>query len=163
MNAQTSIVAGDGDDAFWQKVDRRGPDECWPWTGFLTEKGYGRICRGRKGNVRAHRLAYYLANGVDPGRKVVCHKCDNPKCCNPAHLWLGTQLENIADRVAKGRTRAARGEATNKTPLTACQVIDMRARFDPNVRGMIAAAAREFNISKTGAKDILRRKTWAHI
>lgn len=149
---------------FWAKVDRRGPDECWPWTGYCKETGYGRLgMKGAQGR-RAHRVAYELATGIVPGSACVLHRCDNPPCCNPAHLRLGTQLENIADREAKGRSAPPRlGEENHRTTLSSIQIREMRQRFDPDRRGNIAQAAREYGLSKTGAKDILRRNTWKHV
>jgi len=88
------------DERFWCGVKRGEPDECWPWTRSLSPKGYGRV-RGRN----AHRVAYELTYGPIPPGMFVCHTCDNPPCCNPAHLFLGTYLDNIADMVAKKRSR----------------------------------------------------------
>lgn len=148
--------------SFWQNVRKGRSDQCWPWMRYRTETGYGRFRAGSQ-QVRAHRAAFMLAYGYDPAPLIICHTCDNPPCCNPSHLFAGTPSDNALDRMRKGRANPPRGEASNRTPLTADQVIDMRRRFNPNVRGSIAAAAREFGLSKTGAKDILRRRTWAHI
>jgi hypothetical protein len=92
---------------FWARVDRsNGPNSCWLWTGAKGHHGYG-FLNFRKRVWRAHRLSYYIANGAFDQSLCVCHACDTPLCVNPAHLWLGTNQENTADRDAKGR--AARG------------------------------------------------------
>lgn len=87
-----------------------GGPGCWPWNGERNNQGYGRfrVYRGPK-TVRllAHRLSYYLATGIDPGRSVVRHSCDTPICCNPQHLTLGTQADNVRDAAERGRANLA--------------------------------------------------------
>lgn len=91
------------DDYFWNKVDKRGADECWPWKGGVDLDGYGQSCYKYR-NQRAHRLAWEVVNGRPvPSGLNVCHSCDNPPCCNPGHLWLGTQADNMQDAVQKRR------------------------------------------------------------
>ena len=109
---------------FWALVDRRGPDECWPWTRGLDKDGYGKFTIKEDGekqrHVRAHRTALTLKLGRPPVG-VTRHSCDNPICCNPNHLSEGTQLENRADAVARDRT--AKGD---RSPMRSDRALAMR-------------------------------------
>lgn len=93
------------EERFWSHVDRSaGLFECWTWTAFRHPFGYGKV-KWHGVSRDAHRVAYEIAVGLIPAGLNVCHRCDNPPCCNPAHLFLGTQHENVLDMVAKGRLR----------------------------------------------------------
>lgn len=92
---------------FWPKVDVKGPDDCWLWkAGVFKTTGYGFIGKGGlgAGSEGAHRVSYKLNKGPIPSNKIVMHTCDNRRCVNPAHLRLGTKLENTHDMMRKGRT-----------------------------------------------------------
>jgi hypothetical protein len=95
-------------DLFWFYVDKSGgPDACWPWSMYTDPSGYGRV---RDGDVSeyTHRVAWEFTNGPIPRGMYICHHCDNPPCCNPAHLFMGTPADNARDRDAKGRSHAQR-------------------------------------------------------
>ena len=107
------------EDRFWAKVDRRGPDECWPWLGAVAcKEKYGRFYVGGK-MVPAHRKAWELANGMTmPKACYACHRCDNPGCVNPSHIWPGTPSQNMADAYRKGRSTVVKG---NNKPREFCR------------------------------------------
>lgn len=92
---------------FWKKVDRTNASGCWEWQGALTHRGYGvknNLCEdGKKRLIHAHRMAWIIFRDSIPEGLMVCHTCDNRKCCNPEHLFLGTAQDNMDDKIAKGR------------------------------------------------------------
>ena len=87
---------------FWRKVDIKGVDECWLWLASFGFRDYGKF-KLNGTYVAAHRIAYELTFGPIEKGKIICHKCDNPSCCNPYHLFQGTQSDNNADKYRKGR------------------------------------------------------------
>lgn len=88
----------------WAKIDKRSENECWPWLANKNNKGYGMIRAGGKAEkILAHRVSYSLSKGDIPFGSIVMHSCDNPACCNPLHLSLGTMLDNCRDMDKKGR------------------------------------------------------------
>lgn len=110
---------------FWRNVVKSGDDSCWEWTGSK-HRGYG-VIGVNKRQVRAHRFSYALHYGPIPDGLYVCHACDNPGCVNPAHLWLGTNEQNTADKTAKGRQARMYGAASPGAKLTADQVRAIRS------------------------------------
>lgn len=96
-------------EAFWSRVDRRGPDECWEWRGHLNGDGYGLLSRGVGPPIRAHRVSWEMHNGRPiPTGLIVRHSCDNPPCINPNHLLIGTRADNMADTMSRGRHASQR-------------------------------------------------------
>jgi hypothetical protein len=91
---------------FWSKVEIKGENQCWEWKSKAAHDfGYGRMSFGRKIQLKAHQISWALKNGPIPSGQSILHKCDNPKCCNPNHLFLGTQKANMVDAITKGRHR----------------------------------------------------------
>lgn len=142
---------------FWFRVYRgRGIDECWPWLARRREHGYGLARVPSLRRVRgAHRVAYFIATGDWP--QVVRHTCDNPPCCNPRHLVGGTQAENVADMIERGRRASCSGEKNPRARLTREQVEEIRRRY---VLGDGAALGREFGITRSNVHGIVTGRVW---
>lgn len=152
---------------FWANVDidtDAGPDACWTWTACVDKDGYGQI--GRDGKLeKAHRVAWGLVNGEIPDGKQILHSCDNPPCCNPAHLFPGTHADNVADKVAKGRQAHVRGEATGNFKLTEELVRELRERRASDEK--VADLAKEKGLPKStiyaATSTTAAYRTWTHI
>lgn len=152
---------------FWSKVDVRSEDECWPWTAAVRRKdeGYGAFYYlGR--HIPAGRMALILSGVEIPTPYEVCHHCDNPSCCNPKHLFVGTRQENNADKVRKGRQ--ARGHRTNTAILTESKVLEIRSIVaDRRLENPRKIGARqlceEYGITVATFNDVIYRRSWRHI
>lgn len=143
---------------FWSRVDCTSPNDCWLWQGGSAGNEYGAISwNGRPTMV--HRLAWELTYGPIPHGLVVRHRCDTPRCCNPDHLLLGTQLDNVADRVARNRSRRMLGESNNSAKLTTAAVCFIREQYAAkNMTGR--ALAKMFNVSTSQITRIVCGKAW---
>lgn len=159
---------------FWKKVAKKGADECWEWTGSIQSNGYGQFGNNNKSPMLPHRVAFTLMSGPIPHGICVLHKCDNRKCCNPAHLFLGTHQDNSNDCIAKGRisrgekqSRAVRencrrGEDRPESKLTAEQVLEIRRIHASGEMGG-HQIGRKFGIAFQHVSKIVNRKQWTHI
>lgn len=160
---------------FWDKVKLGNPNECWEWQGAKDDGGYGMIamdcaCRIKKGKkaLRSHRVAWELTNGSIPEGLYVLHKCDNPSCCNPNHLFLGTHADNMRDMIQKGRAihtsnfeTTLRGEDQPNHKLTDIQVLEIRQLAKNKVPYKIIAVI--YGIDDTTVCNIKTRTTWKHL
>ncbi len=152
---------------FWEKVERRDPDECWLWKGATNRAGYGLIketatdSSRRRRDLRAHRVACMLVNGPVASDVVICHKCDRPLCVNPNHLLAGSHADNVADCIAKGRKRVALGENAGKTKLKS---EDIPRIFAFHAQGVtLRAIAQAFGVRHQSIQHILVGRSWRHV
>ncbi len=146
-------------DRFWSKVNVRSRHDCWEWAAAVRKKteGYGAFWMGGR-HQPASKVAWVLTNGDVPSGLQVLHTCDNPPCCNPAHLFLGTNRQNNADKVSKKRHVFGVRVATAK--LTPENVLKIRALKSTMTQREIAA---EFNITPAYVGEICRRESWKHL
>lgn len=145
---------------FWSKVDRRDPNDCWPWTGFRESRGYGQCYISASSTRKAHRIAFEISNGPIPPGLLVRHRCDNPPCCNPAHLETGTDADNVRDRVERGRNGCAKGTRNGRAKLTEEQVAFIR---DQRGKMLQRELGEMFGIAQAMVSHVQLGKTWRHL
>lgn len=150
-------------DLFWSHVDRSGGlNSCWVWMACRDSCGYGMFGVARK-TIKTHVIAFFLTYGFT--KLCVLHNCpggDNPACCNPRHLWKGTQKQNCMDREAKGRGNHAYGERHGKAKLNTVQVRVIRSLY---AKGGISQEilARRYGVLQITVSNIIRRNIWRHV
>ena len=146
---------------FLKKVKVGDKEECWPWLAkSKSHYGYGLFSLGGRGSqilLRSHRVAYAIHHGYTPGDMVVMHTCDNPECCNPAHLGLGTFAENSADMRNKGRSH----KYSENGRLSAKAVVDLRRRAKAGER--VKALAEEYQVCERTARYAIQGRTWKSV
>lgn len=142
----------------WRFVARAGVDDCWLWIGGKSPDGYGKFSLSGA-TLRAHRVAYESATGPIPAGMLVCHACDVPLCCNPAHLFLGDVLANNRDREAKGRSAPQHGEHSNTAKLTNGQVAVIVAMDTARVRHADIGAY--FGVNRQTVSKIVNGHRWS--
>lgn len=133
---------------------------CLEYKGALSKWGYGIIGVFGK-RYMTHRFVFESHNGEIPKGMMICHKCDNPKCVNIHHLFMGTCKDNVQDCVRKGRWIKAKGERHGLSKLTPEKVLDIRRRYKNGETTY--ALGKEFSVDPTNITSICRRKTWTHI
>ncbi len=149
---------------FWGHVQRGDGNACWVWIGVRNSIGYGCVSSGHDKTTPAHRFAWELVNGPIPAGMYICHRCDNPPCVRPDHLFLGTHLDNMADMVAKGRGKNPRflGEEHPRAKLTEDDVRAIWARHRAGLESN-RKLAKEYMVGRAAIDKIIRRENWAHI
>lgn len=146
----------------WAKVKTLGPDECWPWTGSVNRWGYG-DCTHDGRRLNASRAAYLVTFGAIASGLVVCHKCDNPVCCNPAHLFAATQAENLADCRGKGRARYRTGATHHRATakMTDDMVREARRLYASGVSQ--SEIWRRWGVHSSVISRAVRGESWGHV
>lgn len=140
---------------FWESVDKKSESDCWNWLLYKNQEGYGRFNWLGK-LISTHRIAYYLSTGIDPISMLVLHSCDNPSCCNPGHLFLGTDRDNCHDKINKGRDVKADGGNHWKASISDKDAIAIRAQHREFCDNMAA----RFGITRDALRSLLLGKTW---
>jgi len=146
---------------FWEKVDKRGEDECWNWIAYIHPSGYGTININRK-MYFAHRIVWILTRGPILAGQLICHHCDNRICCNPNHLFLGTHQDNANDRDVKGRGKVPdnRGENHGMARLTESEVIKIRNMYGSGQYTQ-TELGNIFGIDRRHIGNIVHKRSWA--
>lgn len=145
---------------FWEKVDKRGPGDCWEWQGYHGGR-YGSVSVTHNGDTRttgSHRFSHELHNGPIPEGMYVCHSCDNPPCVNPAHLFLGTNADNLEDMVRKGRSLA--GSKNKNARLAENDIRDIRGSYRMRKGPELA---KKYGVADCTIRDIVRGRRWRHV
>lgn len=146
---------------FEQNYEKGEHDKCWEWQSWCLNVGYGGFYmrRGKRHTFMAHRLAWSIANNRDaPDGMLICHHCDNRKCVNPAHLYLGTSQDNNRDTIKRNRGNRTLGENCSWAKLTNQDVLDIRASTESQ-----ATIARRYGVDQGHISAIINRKRWIHI
>jgi hypothetical protein len=145
------------DQRFWEKVTKLGPDDCWLYQGALDSGGYGCVWIGHK-SIGAHRFAFLSSGDTIPNDMLVLHKCDVRNCCNPTHLFLGTQQDNVIDRNHKGRANQPIGERNGLAKLREEDVIAILK--DKRTYRKIA---RDYGVHNTAISSIKNGRSWSYL
>jgi hypothetical protein len=162
---------------FWSKAElTANPDKCWIWNGTIEKNGYGNVSISGI-DYKAHRVAFVSANKKQPGLLMVCHSCDNRRCVNPNHLFLGTAEDNMIDMVKKGRAcdgtwlinhlkknphKRPRGSSNKNSKLTESVVLIIRKEGVANCESY-SHLSKKYSISESTVRRVIKRQIWKHI
>ena len=166
---------------FWSRVDVLGVEDCWNWKFGKNKAGYGQFCMMNRDFISS-RVAYCIANGGIPKNTIICHKCDNPACCNPNHLYAGTFEDNYKDSVNRERLKYSRvekkksalsaafperygivkGSTNGRSRLTESDVIELRRLRKEGIL-TLREIAKRFDVSRSCVCHVLAGRCWTHL
>lgn len=132
---------------------------CWDWNGIIEWTGYAKL--GIRPPVKAHRASWIIHKGPIPSGKVVCHTCDNRKCTNPEHLWIGTHKDNIQDRIKKGRCNTPKGTQLKIAKINEKQVVEIKDLLEKGIA--CSVIGRQYGVSRKIISRIKNGETWKHV
>lgn len=141
---------------FWARVKKT--KTCWIWTGAKNSKGYGDIMINGK-HEKSHRYSYLISKGEIPYNKHVLHHCDNPTCVNPEHLWIGTNHENVLDKISKGRDSNKSGKNNPNVKLNGEKVNKIRKLYKQGEHNMVQIG-KIFNVNRNVISRVVNQKYW---
>jgi hypothetical protein len=148
------------EERFWAKVNKDTGTDCYEWIGSLNYKGYGYLTVDGK-RMAAHRFSYLLNVGYIPFKMCILHSCDNPKCVNFDHLSVGTNADNIRDKVTKNRQYRPVGEKHPRSKLTENQVRDIKNKINLGIKQIYIA--KEYKVNEATISDIKIGRSWSHV
>lgn len=166
MSKHNGPYAKTPEQLFWSHVTPISPNECWEWNGPRLKNGYGQMyvkVNGKWKNTMTHRLSWEIHYGEIPSGKVIMHKCDNPACVNPNHLSVGTHLDNIIDKVRKGRQRH-RAHIGTEHGMSKLNDANVKWIYQEYAKGVtIASMARALNVSESAIRNVIKGRSWKHV
>ncbi len=145
---------------FWDNVDIRKPDECWQWRMHKIYTGYGYFTLKNR-PIRTNRISWIFSYGDIPDGLFVLHHCDNPSCCNPNHLFLGTQMDNMHDMISKGHKVVKTGSSNFHAKLSEDDILNIRTMYSNGIYQK--DIAKQFGICQQSVSLIVNRINWKHI
>ena len=146
---------------FWKKVDKKDNSSCWIWIGAHCNHGYGQMRINNKMKM-AHRISWIIHFGNIPEGLEVCHKCDNPECVNPSHLFLGTHQDNMDDRKSKGRNKSLQGEMNGASKLKNSQILSIRKKYSTGEYSL-RDLGREYHVGFEAIRRVVKHISFTNV